>query len=153
VQITIDKIGEGREPISYRNPSLLYGLGNLIENAIDFAATKVTIQAEWNSSIVKVTIADDGPGFAPDVIAHIGEPYLTTRDERRAKSEEGSGLGLGLFIAKTLLERSGAVVNTANRTSPASGAIITMIWPRAVFERRDKHLAGQEYFITVPEKT
>jgi two-component system sensor histidine kinase RegB len=144
VQISIDKVGEGREPVSYRNPSLLYGLSSLVENAIDFAASTVMIRAEWNSSQVKVTIADDGPGFSPDVIAHIGEPYLTTRVDRRAKSEEGSGLGLGLFIAKTLLERSGAVVITANKPAPASGAIITITWPRAVFEHRDKHPVAME---------
>ena len=106
--------GEGRQPVARRNPGILYGLGNLIENAIDFAAAEVRIVARWNASSVKLVIEDDGPGFSPDVIGRIGAPYVTTKTNRRAKSEDGAGLGLGLFIAKTLLERSGAVVATAN---------------------------------------
>jgi len=135
VEIIISKAGAGHEPCTARNPSLLYGLGNLVENAVDFAETKVLITAGWDRFVVRVTIEDDGPGFSPDVIAHIGEPYLTTREDRRLKSEEGSGLGLGLFIAKTLLERSGATVETANQTPPKQGAIVKIQWPRRIFEQ------------------
>jgi two-component system sensor histidine kinase RegB len=83
---------------------------------------------------VKVVIEDDGPGFSPDVISRLGEPYVTTKTDRRAKIEEGSGLGLGLFIAKTLLERSGARVDMDNAPIPKGGAKITIRWPRAIFE-------------------
>ncbi|MGH6841524.1 MAG: ATP-binding protein, partial [Methylocella sp.] len=69
-----------------------------------------------------------------------GEPYVTTRNDRRAKSDEGAGLGLGLFIAKTLLERSGAIVKTENRGSPATGAVVTILWERTAFERGAKGL-------------
>ena len=134
VHIEIVKEGEGREPLCRRNPGILYGLGNLIENAIDFAQSEVRIIAYWNAAIVKVAIEDDGPGFSPDVVLRVGEPYVTTKKERRAKSEEG-GLGLGLFIAKTLLERSGASVMAANAEPPETGACITMRWSRTVFER------------------
>lgn len=135
MQVTVSQDGEGPEPVCLRNPGILYGLGNLVENAIDFARSEVRIHATWTPQAVTVSICDDGPGFSPDVLAHLGEPYFTTRTERRSKTEEGSGLGLGLFIAKTLLERSGASVRTANADPPDSGAQITVRWPREMFER------------------
>jgi two-component system sensor histidine kinase RegB len=138
VLISVVKDGEDREPVCRRNPGILYGLGNLIENAIDFAASKVLITAKWNAAMVRVIIEDDGPGFSPHVVARIGEPYVTTKIDRRAKTEVGAGLGLGLFIAKTLLERSGAIVSTENCTPPKSGAVITISWPRTSFERDAK---------------
>ena len=108
---------------------------NLIENAIDFADSEVRILARWNAESVSLVIEDNGPGFSPGVISRIGEPYVTTKLDRRFKSVEGTGLGLGLFIAKTLLERSGAHVKTANFAPPASGAVIEVSWPRGAFER------------------
>jgi two-component system sensor histidine kinase RegB len=106
----------------------------LIENATDFAKSEVRIIARWNKAILEITVEDDGPGFSPDVIDRIGEPYITTRAGRHTKHEADSGLGLGLFIAKTLLERSGASVITSNRLPPQSGARITIRWPRARFD-------------------
>ena len=135
VAVKIVRIGDGAEPVIARNSGVIYGLGNLIENAIDFARKVVTIEARWTRDSVTAVIRDDGPGFSPEVFSRIGEPYVTTRQDRRAKTEEGSGLGLGLFIAKTLLERSGATVAAANAALPASGAILTVKWPRKVFER------------------
>ena len=134
LKISIESEGDGPEPVCRRNPAMLYGLGNLIENAIDFARSKVTIQAHWTARTIEVIIKDDGPGFSPEVIGSLGEPYVTTKKNRRAKSEEDSGLGLGLFIAKTLLERSGATVKPTNQPSPCTGACITIRWPRTVFE-------------------
>ncbi len=135
VAVRISKIGASPEPICARSPGVLYGLGNLIENAVDFARAAVEVRAEWNSSTVSVTISDDGPGFAPEILSSVGEPYVTTRAaERRAKIDDASGLGLGLFIAKTLLERSGATVRVGNRTAPEVGAIVEIRWPRPAFE-------------------
>jgi two-component system sensor histidine kinase RegB len=128
--------GRGAEPVGRRNPGILYGLGNLVENAVDFARTEVTLDAQWTPDEVSITIADDGPGFAPEVIGRIGEPYLTTRARSRA-SESGSeqpGLGLGLFIAKTLLERSGAKLSFTNIEPPGAGASVRIVWPRAAME-------------------
>jgi two-component system sensor histidine kinase RegB len=133
--ITIVRDGIGREPVCRRNPGVLHGLGNLVENAIDFAESEVRIVAQWSSTTVMIDITDDGPGFSTDILGRIGEPYLTTRAQRRAKVDEGSGLGLGLFIAKTLLERSGATFTAANRLPPRTGASITIVWPRTIFER------------------
>ncbi|WP_034992201.1 ActS/PrrB/RegB family redox-sensitive histidine kinase [Beijerinckia mobilis] len=141
IQLEVEAQGEGREPSCRRNAGILYGLGNLVENAIDFARTKVSIKANWSQTSVRITIEDDGPGFAPHVLGHLGEPYVTTRANRRAKIEEGSGLGLGLFIAKTLLERSGASVTTANRPAPESGASISITWNRTVFEQESASLS------------
>jgi two-component system sensor histidine kinase RegB len=127
------------EPVGERRPGVLYGLGNLVENAVDFARERVEIAARWSARQVVIEIADDGPGVPADVMDALGEPYITTRPAQprgQIKDGEPSGLGLGFFIAKTLLERSGAAVTLENRQRPDRGAIVKIIWPRAVFERR-----------------
>jgi len=131
VPFEITMTGEKPEPVCRRNPGMIYGLGNIVDNAVDFASETVSIAAEWTQSHVLLTIADDGPGFPPDVLMRAGEPYLSRgAGENRA----GGGLGLGLFIAKTLLERGGASLEFSNRPAPASGASIRIAWPRDVFE-------------------
>ena len=127
------------EPIGERRPGVIYGLGNLVENAVDFAGTRVEITATWSAQLVAITIADDGPGVPPDVMDALGEPYVTTRPAPpRGPTTDGepSGLGLGFFIAKTLLERSGATVSLDNRERPSHGAVVKISWSREVFERR-----------------
>jgi two-component system sensor histidine kinase RegB len=124
------------EPVGARNPAILYGLGNIVENAVDFARGRVMVEAQWNADAVDVTISDDGPGFAADILDRIGEPYVTSR--RRTPNDSGdepTGLGLGFFIAKTLLERSGATLTFENRSLPERGAIIKLRWRRNEFER------------------
>ena len=118
----------GTEPVFRRNVGLLYGLGNLIENAAHFAKSEVTVEAGWDRSTISVTIADDGPGFPPELITRLGEPYLTTRARNAEKSEAG-GLGLGIFIAKTLLERTGAHLSFEN-AAPEGAARVRITWPR-----------------------
>jgi two-component system, sensor histidine kinase RegB len=121
------------EPVGPHNPAIIYGLGNLVENAVDFARSRVEIVARWSVSEVFITISDDGPGFAPEIMDRIGEPYVTTRGHPAAG--EGEGLGLGFFIAKTLLERTGAALVFVNRVTPAHGAVVRVRWRRADFER------------------
>jgi two-component system sensor histidine kinase RegB len=131
--------GAVREPVGERRPGVLYGLGNLVENAVDFARERVEITATWSQRDVTIEIADDGPGIPADLMDALGEPYITTRPARtRAQIKDGgpSGLGLGFFIAKTLLERSGATVTLENRERPARGAIVKVSWPREAFEVR-----------------
>jgi two-component system, sensor histidine kinase RegB len=124
------------EPVGARNPAILYGLGNLVENAVDFAKSRVEVAARWSVQEVVVTIADDGPGFSPEVKEHMGEPYVTSRGRRPAPVDgEPTGLGLGFFIAKTLLERSGATLALANRPAPETGAVVRLRWGHADFER------------------
>jgi two-component system sensor histidine kinase RegB len=132
LRVTIDPGGLD-EPIGLRNPAILYGLGNILENAVDFARDHVDITAAWNSTHVVITVADDGPGIAPDILKRIGEPYVSRRP--RSGEDTGSGLGLGVFIAKTLLERTGAAVAFTNRAFPDHGAVVTIRWPRDDFER------------------
>jgi two-component system sensor histidine kinase RegB len=127
---------DGPEPVGPRNPGILYGLGNLLENAVDFASQRVDVQATWSEHDLAVTISDDGPGFAAEIIERIGEPYVTTRHHRRGEEvTEGGGLGLGFFIAKTLLERSGATLSFQNRPPPDHGAVVRVAWPRTEFEQ------------------
>src|SRR5207248_6792038 len=124
------------EPMGEHNPAIIYGLGNLVENAVDFARERVTIDAQWTDSEIAIAITDDGPGFTPEILDRIGEPYLTSRG-RRAGAPEGevSGLGLGVFIAKTLLERTGAALTFANRAAPAHGATVGVRSRRGDYER------------------
>jgi len=139
----------GTEPITQRNPGVIYGLSNLVENAIDFAATKVEVEACWDKDEVTVLVQDDGAGFPPSVLDELGEPFVTTRPAQ-ALSEEGDleddhiGMGLGFFIAKTLLERSGARLALGNRPQPETGAVVTIIWPRARFEQAWQPLGRQD---------
>ncbi len=126
-----------QEPVAERNPGVLYGLGNLVENAIDFAASKVEVEARWSNDEVEIVIADDGAGFPPNVLEQLGEPFVTTRPAggwRQEAPDEHIGMGLGFFIAKTLLERSGATLALANR--PQGGARVSVIWSRVKFEQR-----------------
>lgn len=123
------------EPVGERRPGVIYGLGNIIENAVDFAETAVEIEAVWSAGDVTVTISDDGPGFPAELMDTIGEPYVSTRRFNEKRQKEHSGLGLGFFIAKTLLERSGAAVLFSNRDAPLRGAVVQVSWPRPVFER------------------
>jgi two-component system sensor histidine kinase RegB len=128
--------GDLAEPVGGRNPAILYGLGNLLENAVDFADERVEVAASWSGQDVAVTITDDGPGFAPEIMDRIGEPYVTSRRrDRQTGDGEASGLGLGFFIAKTLLERSGATLDFENRAFPERGAVVRVHWGRSDFER------------------
>jgi two-component system, sensor histidine kinase RegB len=120
------------EPLVWRRGEIRFGLGNIIENAIGYATARVEIQARWTDSTVDVIVRDDGPGFGPEALARLGEPYFSERD---AGGGAAGGLGLGVFIAKTLLERSGAKVEFRNRRSPARGASVLVSWPRAALER------------------
>jgi two-component system sensor histidine kinase RegB len=127
---------EARQPVGARRPGVIYGLGNIIENAVDYAASRVEIGAEWDGQSVTVLIGDDGPGFKPEVIDTLGEPYVTTRAgvRRERSGKKVSGLGLGFFIAKTLLERSGARLHLENRPAPEHGALVRITWSMTAFE-------------------
>jgi len=126
----------GAGPVVMRNPAVLYGLGNIVENAVDFARAQVRIEASWDGASVEVNVSDDGPGFAPDIFQRLGEPYVTSRRRQSGQSDaEASGLGLGFFIAKTLLERTGATLTHENRPG-SGGAIVTIRWRRDDIERQ-----------------
>lgn len=137
-RVIVQATGEGPLAV-WRAPELVHGLTNLIDNAVDFAESTVTLAASWDAGTVRIAISDDGPGFAPEIIHRLGEPYVTTRPGREALSEEDlgptepgeghAGMGLGFFIAKTLLERTGAALRFGNRAE--GGALVTLTWARA----------------------
>ena len=137
-------------PTAARSPELIHGLRNVIQNGVDFAATTVWIDIDTESDRLRIAVGDDGPGFAPDILPRLGEPYVGTRRRGDSRLDDGEydGMGLGLFIARTLLERTGARIAFANgsdrrrrrdvdRQIPleliqAPGAIIEMIWPASM---------------------
>jgi two-component system, sensor histidine kinase RegB len=123
--------GEAKAPILNRSPEILHALGAFIENAVSFADTRVTAVASWTEEQVIITITDDGPGFAADVMPKLGEPYVSQRSEAQLG---GGDMGLGFFIAKTLIERTGGRIATRNRTPPKRGAVVQALWPRAALE-------------------
>ncbi|MGD0188051.1 MAG: ActS/PrrB/RegB family redox-sensitive histidine kinase [Roseiarcus sp.] len=135
VAIEVEREGSPPEPVCRRSAGMIYGLSNLVENAISFAESRVAIHASWTGSMVKIVITDDGPGFPPQVLARLGQPYLSTRGgARRREGEAAGGMGLGLFIANALLERSGASLAIANAPPSQRGAVATIAWPLDVFE-------------------
>ena len=133
--------GEPRQPAIRRAPEVIHGLRNLVQNAVDFAQSTVWIDGHWTDTSLAIRIIDDGPGYPPQLLGRIGDPFLRARADGsllRARPEY-EGMGLGLFIAKTLLERSGAELSFANGGDPflkqserplRSGAIVEVIWPR-----------------------
>ena len=133
VTIAVHTSGDGPEPVGSRNTAIRYGLGNIVENAADFARETVTVSAVWDDKNVAISIMDDGPGFSPEVLAKIGDPYISNRGGKQSQSPSG-GLGLGFFIAKTLLERTGAKVTLQNRPTPERGAHVRVTWPRSAIE-------------------
>src|SRR5262245_4647643 len=134
IEVEIAK-DEPREPVGARNPAVLYGLGNILENAVDFARERVQVTATWTDDKVVVVVTDDGSGFPPEIIDRMGEPYVTSERGRRMRGREMPGLGLGFFIAKTLLARSGAKISLKNKQFPQRGAIVRVRWKRVDFER------------------
>jgi two-component system sensor histidine kinase RegB len=130
------------EPKVWRAPALLHGLGNLIANAADFASSSVRIRAAWDAKELRVLVEDDGPGFAPDILERIGEPYVTSRPGSYAPGETElepdsafageEGMGLGFFIAKTLIEQTHGTVKVTNPES--GGARVTARWPRGAID-------------------
>lgn len=138
--------GEGgslQQPSILRQPEIIHGLRNLIQNAVDFSRANVWVEAMWTEDSISIRILDDGRGYPPHLIGRIGDPFVRrrrTESERKARPEY-EGMGLGLFIAKTLLERSGASLSFANGSTqnqtPGNrvkndrrGAIVEVIWPR-----------------------
>jgi len=133
--------GENLQPSIRRKPEIIHGLRNLVQNAVDFARANVWIDAQWTATSVLIRITDDGDGYPSQVIGRLGDPFLRRRrqaeDSRRRPEYEG--MGLGLFIAKTLLERTGATLAFSNGRDllpgdaalegERSGAVVEVIWP------------------------
>jgi two-component system sensor histidine kinase RegB len=130
--------GQDKAPDVVRKPEIIHALGAFIENAVSFAAREVSVNARWSDEEIRIYITDDGPGFAPTVLAKLGEPYFS----ERSIEQRGGGMGLGFFIAVTLLERTGARVTPYNRQLPAKGAVIRVVWPRQAIEAAPGWIEG-----------
>lgn len=125
--IVIQVEGDGAEPSLQRQPELLYALKNYVDNAVDFAAHRVVLSAQWDAAKLIIDIDDDGPGFDPALIGRLGQPYASTRSRGRADVElTKTGLGLGVFISATLIERTGGKVTYSR--SPLGGARVRASW-------------------------
>ncbi|HOZ31473.1 MAG TPA: ATP-binding protein, partial [Tabrizicola sp.] len=127
------------QPTILRRPEIIHGLRNLIQNAVDFAASTVWIEVGWTDLRLTVRILDDGAGFPPNLIGKIGEPFVRSRrtEPENPQRPGYEGMGLGLFIAKTLLERSGADLTFTNASDPflppedrpiRCGAAVEAVW-------------------------
>lgn len=135
------QFAEGEQPTIYRRPEIIHGLRNLVQNAVDFAHATVWIESEWTPKRISLRITDDGPGYPASVMGRIGDPFVRAREAGHRPGYEG--MGLGLFIAKTLLERSGAELTFANALDPflsptdraeRRGAVVEVTWNRADIE-------------------
>ena len=126
---TLDVDNEVSEPVVERSPEIIHGLGNIIQNAVQFADSTVYISTAWDTDAIRVTICDNGPGFPSGLIEQLGEPYISSR------ATLSGHMGLGVFIAKTLLQRSGAGIAFGN--NPAAGAIVDIVWRRDQLESKD----------------
>jgi len=119
-------------PDVWRWPEVLHAMTSLVENAFDFARNEILVTARFDAATVAVEVRDDGPGFSPQVLAKLGEPYVTSRPGAEGSRTGHIGMGLGFFIAKTLLERTGAVVEFKN--GRRGGAIVAARWQRSRIE-------------------
>jgi two-component system sensor histidine kinase RegB len=126
LSITARAMDGSAEPVLRRRPEIIHGVGNLLQNALQFAHRGVEAQATWDADSIVLTISDDGPGFPSHVLGRLGEPYLSARADRTGH------MGLGIFIAETLLGRTGARVEFGNRRQ--GGARVVIQWPRQLLE-------------------
>lgn len=141
IRIDLEK-DHSAQPKIWRVPELIHGLGNFIANAADFAETQVLVRAHWTDKELRVSVEDDGPGFAPEILERIGEPYVTSRPGSYALGETElepseafsgqQGMGLGFFIAKTLIEQTGGRVQAQNKAQ--GGALVSVRWPRGAID-------------------
>jgi two-component system, sensor histidine kinase RegB len=126
LQVLVERVSrELLEPELIPTPELKHAIANLIDNAIKFARRRVRLVVRLEAEMVEVGIEDDGPGFSPEVLELLGEPYISTH-------QRSDGLGLGVFIAETLLARTGATLQFGNLPD---GARVAVRWPRAAFEQ------------------
>ena len=111
-----------------RSPEIIYGLRNFIGNAVKFANKDVIVEIASDENNVVIDIKDDGPGFPDDIIDNIGEPYIVSRSQL---VKLNAGTGLGTFLGKTLLERTGGRLEFFNDKD--KGAIVRVKWDAKEF--------------------
>lgn len=167
IAVEVGTVGGGPEPQVKRLAEVVHGLSALVENAADFAASRVRVRGMVDEGFIQIEVVDDGPGFAADILPRLGEPYVTSRPHGKARQALATqirqaarpartarkgrkppppppevipsqgGMGLGFFIARTLLERTGGQVTVgAGDGEPGAGrgARVSVVWPRAALE-------------------
>ena len=123
IHLTSTGSREGPAPVLSRRPDINHSLEMVIDNAAQFAKTKVTIDVSWNAVSVIISVSDDGPGFKTAILNRLGQPYNSSR------AGADGHMGLGLFISSTMIEGLGGQFKVSNRKE--SGAVVTFILPRA----------------------
>ena len=121
-----------QKPGIKRMPEVIHAISSFVENAVDFAASEVLVTARFDAETISLEVRDDGPGVAPEILARLGEPYVTSRPGAEGSRTGHVGMGLGFFISKTLLERTGARVVFQN--GRPRGAVVSVRWPRTRIE-------------------
>jgi two-component system sensor histidine kinase RegB len=127
ISLFINKESPDPEPQFYVTPDLLHGLGNILQNAFQFANSKVRVTLRWNKESIEAIIQDDGKGYPPAILPRLGEPQSSDHKDKLRKGEY-QGMGLGLFIAKTLLSQRQAQVHFYND----DGACCLIKWPASM---------------------
>ncbi|WP_017668689.1 ActS/PrrB/RegB family redox-sensitive histidine kinase [Sandarakinorhabdus sp. AAP62] len=135
-RVPVKVVVSGKQPLVQRSPELLHALNNLVANAVRHAGTEVRMETAITPSEIRVAVLDDGFGFPPDLLPRLGEPIL---GPSRSKSDS---TGLGVFIATTLIERTGGRLAFSNR--PEGGARVEVRWPREEFEFNDADEGEEE---------
>lgn len=168
-EVSVQTASGEKPPRVHRLPEVIHGLSTIVENAADFATNKVRVRALVDAGFIDIEVVDDGPGFPPDILPRLGEPYVTSRPQGKArraltaqiaasvaaaapgrKSRKAAaapqpeviapsqgGMGLGFFIARTLLERTGGKVNVGvgdGGKGQPRGARVVVRWPRPALE-------------------
>lgn len=121
-----------KTPDIRRLPEITHAFTSFVENAVDFAKSEILVSARFDADTITIEVRDDGPGFAPEILAKLGEPYVTSRPGAEGSRTGHIGMGLGFFISKTLLERTGAKVTFQN--GKPRGAIVAARWTRSELE-------------------
>ena len=119
IEVHVEIAEGGAEPVVDFGTEVRHSLANIIENAASFARSQVDIHLRCDAAFTVISIEDDGPGFSPEVLDRLGQPYISTR-------EGNGGLGLGIFIANSLLARTGAKLHFGNTNK---GAQVRIHWP------------------------
>jgi len=121
-------------PDVWRRTEIFHAISSFVENAFDFARSEILVLGKYDNKFVSIEVSDDGPGFSSEILDRLGDPYVTTRPGAEGSRTGHVGMGLGFFIAKTLLERTEATV--AFRNGRRGGAIVTARWARAAIEAK-----------------
>jgi two-component system sensor histidine kinase RegB len=156
--IFVEQGGLDKMPNIERRPELIHGIRNLVQNAVDFSRAKVWVDVTWTAQNVTVRISDDGPGFPAQLLGRIGDPFVRLKRQpfEETLRKDYEGMGLGLFIAKTLLERTGAEMIFANATDPflnagerpeRCGAIVQVVWPLRLIAVADGAMGQNQHLL------